>query len=64
MDLETRLEMLLELAPETLEPGLAERLMDEVLGVLRRHLPVKALEARLEKREGHLVFLAAVELAD
>ncbi|TBH17258.1 hypothetical protein [Thermus thermamylovorans] len=63
MGTENRLEMLLELEPESMDPSLAERLLDEVLAVLRQHLPVRALEARLERRGDHVVLLAAVELA-
>lgn len=61
MSLEKRVEMLLELDPEALDPGTAEALMDEIFTVFRRHLPVKALEARLERREGHLLLLAVLE---
>ncbi|ADW20867.1 MULTISPECIES: hypothetical protein [Thermus] len=63
MDLETRLEMLLELDPEALDPGLAERLMDEVLAVFRQHLPVRSLEGILKRQEGHLILLVNLELA-
>ncbi len=63
MDLETRLEMLLELEPEALDPGLAERLMDEVLAVFRQHLPVRSLEGILKRQEGHLILLVSLELA-
>ncbi|WP_135257436.1 hypothetical protein [Thermus caldilimi] len=63
MGTENRLHMLLELEPEAMDPALAERLLDEVLEVLRQHLPVRALEARLERRGGHVVLLAAAELA-
>ncbi|MFN4070675.1 MAG: hypothetical protein ACK4HT_03800 [Thermus caldifontis] len=63
MNLETRLEMLLELDPEALDPGLAEKLMDEVLAVFRRHLPVRSLEGILKRQEGRLVLLVALELA-
>ncbi|WP_243028242.1 hypothetical protein [Thermus albus] len=50
MDLENRLEMLLELHPESLDPRVAETLMDEVLAVFRKHLPLRSLEGLLEKR--------------
>ncbi|MFN4232619.1 hypothetical protein [Thermus sp.] len=63
MDLETRLEMLLELDPEALDPGLAERLMDEVLAVFRKHLSVRSLEGILKRQEGRLVLLVSLELA-
>ncbi|MBW6394498.1 hypothetical protein KZX47_04925 [Thermus sp. SYSU G05001] len=63
MDLETRLEMLLELDPEALDPGLAEGLMDEVLAVFRKHLPVRSLEGILKRQEGHLILLVSLELA-
>lgn len=63
MDLETRLEMLLELDPEALDPGLAERLMDEMLAVFRQHLPVRSLEGILKRQEGHLILLVNLELA-
>ncbi|GAA6744425.1 hypothetical protein [Thermus antranikianii] len=52
MDLENRLEMLLELDPEALDPGLAEGLMDEVLTVFRKHLPVRSLEGIPEAAGG------------
>ncbi|WP_205387578.1 hypothetical protein [Thermus caldifontis] len=55
--------MLLELDPEALDPGLAEKLMDEVLAVFRRHLPVRNLEGLLKRQEGRLVLLVALELA-
>lgn len=64
MGVENRLEVLLELEPEAMDPALAERLLDEVVGVLRQHLPVRGLEARLERRGSHVVLLAAVELKD
>ncbi|WP_018110865.1 hypothetical protein [Thermus igniterrae] len=63
MGLEKRVERLLELDPKALDPRTAEALMDEVLAVFRRHLPVRALEARLERREGHLLLLAVLEEA-
>lgn len=63
MNLETRLEMLLELDPEALDPGLAEKLMDEVLAVFRRHLPVRSLEGLLKRQGDHMVLLVALELA-
>lgn len=63
MDLETRLEMLLALDPEALDPGLAERLMDEMLAVFRQHLPVRSLEGILKRQEGHLILLVSLELA-
>lgn len=63
MNLESRLEMLLELHPESLDPKVAEALMDEVLAVFRKHLPIKSLEGLLEKRGGQLVLLVTLELA-
>lgn len=61
MGLEKRVEMLLELDPEALDPLKAEALMDDILAAFRRHLRVRALEARLEGREGHLLLLAVLE---
>jgi len=63
MGVESRLELLLEMEPEPMDPALAEQLLDEVLPVLRRHLPVQALEARLERWDGHVLLLAAAKLA-
>ncbi|WP_172957934.1 hypothetical protein [Thermus scotoductus] len=55
--------MPLALDPEALDPGLVERLMDEVLGVFRQHLPVRSLEGILKRQEGHLILLVNLELA-
>lgn len=63
MNLESRLKMLLELHPESLDPGLAEKLMDEVLAVFRKYLTIRSLEGKMEKRGGRLILLLTLELA-